>query len=535
MITIEIKTSTDHRNGEFSYDLKTLANSFYPDRDCEVVTRKDWKGREDYPIRIIINDKVVFEKELKNYDKESVKREVYHFFARRSHTVLPWGILTGIRPAKIAYRLLSEMQSRQEAFEILMDDYLVYPEKAELVLDVAVNEHHVMKSLDLRAGYSIYIGIPFCPSICEYCTFSSYPVARYSDRIGEYLSALEKELSFIDTFRNAQRNKRVLHSIYIGGGTPTSLSPDDLRVLMDIVNEKLPVDEAIEYTVEAGRPDSITMEKLMILKEAGVTRVSINTQSMLQDTLKRLGRTHTVEQVRDSFAMAREAGFKNINMDIIVGLPEEDEVDFYNTLNQVYDLGPDSITVHTLVIKRASRMRREQMETGGDIRPEETLIPVLQRGSYDYLKTHGYEPYYMYRQKNTLGSTRNTNQENVAYARLGKECLYNIFMMEELEDVVAFGAGASTKHVIHEPTMHQGHSIDSKERSVFGTHRMGDQVRIERVENVKSVEDYISRIDEMIERKKRMLDEEIVRSEKRSGAKKKYIIGDDSKETKKWH
>ena len=509
MITIEIKASNEHKNGEFAYDLMTLANSFYPEKECQVVTREDWSDREDYPLRILWKDKEVLETVLEDYNKEVVKRAAYRFFSRRSNSALPWGILTGIRPAKIAYKLLTETNSRQESYEVLMDDYLVYPEKAELVLDVAVNEHHVMSGLDLEAGYSVYIGIPFCPSICEYCTFSSYPVKQYQNRVSDYLDALEKEMGFIDTFVHAQRKKRTLHSIYVGGGTPTALEAPDLKRLMDIIRKKLPMDEVIEFTVEAGRPDSVTVEKLEVMKEAGVNRISINPQSMIQDTLKRLGRTHTVDQVREAFRMAREVGFDNINMDIIVGLPEEDEVDFYNTLNQVYDLGPDSITVHTLVIKRASRLRREQIETGGFIRPEETLVPVLQKGSYDYLKEHGYEPYYMYRQKNTHGTTRNTNQENVAYARLGKECLYNIFMMEELEDVIAFGAGASSKHVVHERP--EAKETINDDEIVFGRHRITEPTRLQRIENVKSVEDYISRIDEMIARKQKILDDEIER------------------------
>ncbi len=507
MITIEIKPTEGSKGGEFAYDLQTLANSFYPDKKCQVVINEEWAGREDYPLRILFKDKEELNIVLKDYDKESVKREAYSFFSKRSHTVLPWGILTGIRPAKIAYRLLSETNSRQESFETLMDDYLVYPEKAELVLDVAVNEHHVMSGLDLLAGYSVYVGIPFCPSICEYCTFSSYPVEKYKDRIKDYLHALEKELSFVDLYRRTIRRKMTLHSIYVGGGTPTALGPQDLRRLMIMIRESLPMDEVQEFTVEAGRPDSITREKLEILKMSGVNRISINPQSMLQETLKRLGRTHTTEQVREAFRMARDVGFDNINMDIIVGLPEEDEVDFYNTLNQIYDLGPDSITVHTLVVKRASRLRREQMETGGYIRPEETLIPVLQKGSYDYLKEHGYEPYYMYRQKNTHGASRNTNQENVAYARLGKECLYNIFMMEELEDVIAFGAGGSSKHVMHE----RPDEVIPDDQIVFGRHRLTEPTRLERIENVKNVEEYISRVDEMLERKVNLLDREVER------------------------
>ncbi|MCR4604613.1 MAG: coproporphyrinogen dehydrogenase HemZ [Eubacterium sp.] len=477
MIVIEIKPDDEHSGGEFSYDLRTLAFSFYPNRKCEVRTVEGWRGRIDYPMRIFYKDKMILDVSLSPYDKEIVKRAAYGALSSKSKTMLPWGILTGIRPAKIAYDLLTETGSRQEAFEVLMDDYLVYQEKAELALDVAANEHMATSSLDLDAGYSVYVGIPFCPSICQYCTFSSYPLEQYKNKVDDYLDALSKEFGYMDDFVHSQRKKRVLHSLYVGGGTPTSLNDEQLKRLIDEIHKNFPLDESLEFTVEAGRPDTITGEKMRILKDGGVTRVSINPQSMIPGTLKLLGRTHSVAQVREAFGLAREAGIDNINMDIIVGLPEEDEVDFYNTLNQVYDLGPDSITVHTLVIKRASRLRREQIESYGDIRPEDTLVPVLQKGSYDYLKTHGYEPYYMYRQKNAVGSTRNTNQENVAYARLGKECLYNILMMEELEDIIAFGSGGSSK------------------KHIAGTGR------IERIENVKSVDDYISRIEEMKGRK----------------------------------
>lgn len=505
MITIEIKADPGHDGGEFSYDLRTLANSFYPDKPCEIIDRDDWKGRSDYPIRITYKKEVILDEELVPYDKEIVKRTAYRAFSKRSRSVLPWGILTGIRPAKIAYDLLSETNNRQEAFEILMDDYLVYPEKAELVLDVAVNEHHVMKELDLTRGYSVYVGIPFCPSICEYCTFSSYPINKYENQVTDYLDALDREMDFWDIYLDSQPVSRVLHSVYVGGGTPTALSEPKLARLLEMIGKRLKNRKPREFTVEAGRPDSITPEKLQILKEAGVTRISINPQSMLPDTLKRLGRTHSPEQVREAFHMARDAGFDNINMDLIVGLPEEDEVDFYNTLNQIYDLGPDSITVHTLVVKRASRLRREQMETGGFIRPEETLIPVLQKGSYDYLKEHGYEPYYMYRQKNAFGSTRNTNQENVAYARLGKECLYNIFMMEELEDVIAYGSGGTSKRIKYESPINRGVGDEVR----FAAHRLAKPMQLTRVENVKSVEDYIRRVDEMIERKRKALEQEV--------------------------
>ena len=474
MIQFEIK-KIPGKPGEFSYDLKALAWDFYPEKECQVLEREDWADREGYPLVCSIDGEELLRTTLPaGYDKNTVKRSLYEVFSKKSGHKLLWGILTGIRPAKIPLRMFWQGCSREEVEEKLKREYLLTDKKIRLAVDVAEREQELTKDIAHKNGYNIYIGIPFCPSICQYCSFSSFPYAKYKKLAGEYLDALEKEMKFTGEFFA----DKTLHTIYVGGGTPTSLTEQELRRLMDMIHRYLPVEETLEFTVEAGRPDSITEEKLAIMKEAGVTRISINPQTMKQHTLDLLGRRHTVEQVKEIFTLARKTGFDNINMDLIVGLPEEDEVDFMNTLNQIETLNPDSVTVHTLVIKRASRMRRDQMEQGGGIRPEDTLIPVLQNISGEYLREHGYFPYYMYRQKNKAGTTRNTNQENVAYAKPGKECLYNIFIMEELETIVALGSGGSTKQVF-----------------------VGEE-RMERIENVKGVEEYIQRIDEMIERKR---------------------------------
>lgn len=474
MIQYEIKKK-DGRPGEFSYDLKALALDFYPEKSCQVIEREDWSEMEGYPLICTVDGKELLRTTLPaGYNKNTVKSVLYDVFVKRSGHSLPWGILTGIRPAKIPLRLFWQGYSREQIEEILQKEYRMSDKKIRLAVDVAEKERELTADIDHDHGYNIYIGIPFCPSICQYCSFSSFPYEKYKKTVSPYLDALEKEMAFTGAFFS----DRKLHTIYVGGGTPTSLNEQELKRLMDMIHQYLPVGETFEFTVEAGRPDSISGEKLRILKEAGVTRISINPQTMKQHTLDLLGRKHTVEQVKEVFLAAREAGFDNINMDLIVGLPEEDEVDFMNTLNQLEALNPDSITVHTLVIKRASRMRREQMEQGGELHPEDTLIPVLQNTSGEYLMEQGYFPYYMYRQKNKAGTTRNTNQENTAYARPGKECLYNIFIMEELETIVALGSGGSTKQVF------------------------AGEERMERVENVKGVEEYIERIDEMIERKR---------------------------------
>ena len=474
MITFEIKKNLS-RPGEFSYDLKALAQSFYPEKNCQVVEREDWEEKEGYPLRCVLDEKEILNETLPgNYTKNTVKALVYKTLEHCSGRSLPWGILTGIRPAKIPLRMKMQGESRASMEQVMQGEYLVNEAKTRLAVDVAEKEYERTKAFNHEKGYNIYIGIPFCPSICQYCSFSSYDIRSYKKKVDDYLSALEKEMKYTaETFANYE-----LHTVYVGGGTPTSLNSEQLQRLMEMIHKYLPINETAEFTVEAGRPDSITREKLEVMKHAGVTRISINPQTMKQHTLDLLGRKHTVEQIQEVYAMAKEMGFDNINMDLIVGLPEETEEDFTETLQKVYEMEPDSVTVHTLVIKRASRMRREQLEQGGEMHPEDELIAKLQYYSEDFLRKKGYEPYYMYRQKNKAGTTRNTNQENVAYAKPGKECLYNIFIMEELETIVALGSGGSTKHVFH------------------GENRM------ERVENVKSVDDYISRIDEMIERKR---------------------------------
>lgn len=473
MIEYEIK-KIPGTTGEFSYDLKALALDFYPEKECVVLEKEELRDVEGYPLVCRIDGEKVADTVFSpGYDKNTVKSFLYDIFSQRCNHVLPWGILTGIRPAKIPLRLMWQGKSREEIAHILRSEYCLTENKVRLAIDVAEKENFLTGNFDHAQGYNVYIGIPFCPSICQYCSFSSFPYARYKKLADDYLTALEKEIAFTGDYMK----KRKLHTVYIGGGTPTSLDEEQFERLLAMIKKHLPLHEATEYTVEAGRPDSITKEKLLCMKNAGVTRISINPQTMKQHTLELLGRRHTVEQVKDVYRMARECGFDNINMDLIVGLPEESESDFRETLRQISDMNPDSVTVHTLVIKRASRMRREQMESGGEIRPEDAIIPLLQEESQRFLRENGYEPYYMYRQKNKAGTSRNTNQENVAYAKPGKECLYNIFIMEELETIVALGSGGSTKQVF----------LDGN--------------RMERIENVKGVEEYIQRIDEMIQRK----------------------------------
>ncbi len=471
MIQIEIKSN------EFAYDLRSLAMAFFPGEQCRVTEYEPWRTKETYPIRCQIDGRVIWEADFPvPYEKNQVKRRFYRILSGCAKKELPWGILTGVRPSKIPLRMLREGVSPDDIKSRMAGEYLCRSDKVQLALDVAVREHELTAGVLTGDGISLYIGIPFCPSICAYCSFSSYPVKQYEDRVDLYLDALEKEMVYV----SEKIRDRKLHSVYVGGGTPTALTEAQFSRLLAMVKACFPTACEGEYTVEAGRPDSITEGKLRSMKEYGVGRISVNPQTMKQRTLERLGRHHTVEQVKEACRLARQAGFENINMDLIVGLPGETMEDFRQTLEEVWRLQPDSVTVHTLVIKRASRMRREQMEQGDRIFEEDGSIPLMQECAERFCRERGLNPYYMYRQKNKASSSRNTNQENVAYARAGKECLYNILMMEELETIIALGSGGSSKVVY------------------------GWENRVERIENVKSVDDYISRINEMIERKEKI-------------------------------
>lgn len=401
--------------------------------------------------------------------KSKIKRRLYFMLYARTGKLMPWGTLTGIRPTKIAMSRLEDGWKEEEVQDYMRQMYLTGQEKLDLSVEIAARELKLLEPLNYEKGYSLYVGIPFCPTTCLYCSFPSYPIGKWKGRTGEYLDALFKEMEY-----TAEKMKgRPLDTIYFGGGTPTSLEAEDLDKLLTKLWETFPVDQALEFTVEAGRPDSITREKLEVLKRHGVTRISINPQTMKQETLDIIGRHHTVEMVKDTFSMAREIGFDNINMDLIIGLPGETSEDVKATMEEVKKLGPDSITVHSLAIKRASRLHllweEYKDQTGKD-------IDAMAEVTANTAREMGLEPYYLYRQKNMAG-----NFENVGYAAPGKACIYNILIMEELQTIAACGAGTTTKLIFPAEN------------------------RKERVENVKDADQYVERIDEMLERKEKTL------------------------------
>ena len=425
--------------------------------------------------------KPVYEEQPQAGEGKDIKYRIdvrlYHELKRITGRTLAWGILTGVRPTKIAMEKAEEGWTKEQFVPWFQQDCLVSRKKAELSWEIARREQALLQSLDCEEGYSLYIGIPFCPTVCTYCSFSSGALADWADRVEDYLAALTKELIYI-----AEKSvKKRLNTIYIGGGTPTTLTASQLERLLECIDTHFSREYLLEYTVEAGRPDSITRDRLEVLRKHGITRLSVNPQSMQQKTLDTIGRKHRVEEVPEAFCLARRMGFDNINMDLIAGLPGEDAKDMEDTLRQIRELLPDSLTVHSLAIKRAAKMEWADLKTDAD-KISRTLSEMV-RMSSDAASQMGMTPYYLYRQKNIAG-----NFENVGYAKVDKAGIYNILIMEEKQSIIAAGAGASTKIVLKEPIPVPG----SKKRKM--THLI-------RVENVKAIDAYIDRIDEMIERK----------------------------------
>jgi oxygen-independent coproporphyrinogen-3 oxidase len=500
---------------EFEYDIHSLIKAFFPKDEVEIYYTKEAEadGRNvawtKHSAAVSSGESEVsenrFEIEYKDFDKEdagidisweragceplyrrfsvdkadraaiknALKENLYALLSEGTGISLPWGTLTGIRPTKIPMKLLDEGKSEEETFNFMKETYLASDEKINLSIDIAKRERALLSKLDYENGYSLYIGIPFCPSTCLYCSFTSYPLFTWRDKVDAYLDALEKEIDFVaEKFRDKK-----LNSIYIGGGTPTTLEPYQLDRLIKKIKGSFDLKDCIEFTVEAGRPDSITDEKLIALYENGISRISINPQTMKQETLDLIGRHHTVEQTIESFYLARKLGFSNINMDLIMGLPEENIDDVRHTMEVLKELRPDNITVHSLAIKRAARLTiyKDRYEKMQMVNTQEHMDLCA-----DYCRDMGLFPYYLYRQKGMAG-----NLENVGYAKEGMAGVYNILIMEEKQTIVACGAGATTKRVFSE--------LNSD-----GTHR------IERCENVKDVAQYMSRIDEMIERKRKL-------------------------------
>lgn len=416
------------------------------------------------------NEAFEADKELQKQAKLAIKLTLYKLLSNVLNKTYPWGILTGIRPLKIIHELLDKGHDRNFILEYMKEHYLVSSEKAELSVDIALTERRFIYPLD-KNKVSIYIGIPFCPTRCHYCSFTSNSLKTAGNLVEDYLNALMYEME--QTAKYMHKSALSVQTIYIGGGTPTSLNEEQLERLLSKTRE-LFGSEALEFTCEAGRPDTITEGKLRVMKQHGVTRISINPQTMNADTLERIGRAHNVEQTIESFELARKLGFDNINMDIILGLPGEDIQHLENTLQQISRLNPESLTVHTMAIKRASILYEnlDKAEIG------EGLTSEMMEKASEFAEQQGMKPYYLYRQKHMA-----ENLENVGFCKPGFECIYNIQIIEEKQTNIAFGADAITKTVFL------------------------DENRIERQGNIKDIRLYISRIEEQISKKIKLLEE----------------------------
>ena len=473
---------------DFEYDIHSLIRAFYPGMDVPVYQEEEphpegWEKKlvVDYQpdkITLVFQDsdgqilakreqQVEYEADRKA-TKNVLKSMLYELLRDYTGQDLPWGNLTGIRPTKIPMALLEQGWKNTEIADYMRKTYYTSNEKTALSIMIANRERHILKDINYEDGYSLYVGIPFCPSICLYCSFSSSPLSVWKNKVDTYLDALCKE---IEACARIYRNRK-LDTIYMGGGTPTTLEPYQMDRLLTKIEDCFDRSYLKEFTVEAGRPDSITREKLEVLRKHGISRISINPQTMNQSTLDIIGRRHTVEQTVEAFHLARELGFDNINMDLIVGLPGEEYEQVEHTMKEVTALDPDSITVHSLAVKRAARLNmfkdqyKEMTFTNN-----QQIMEMTARYAYQA----GHSPYYLYRQKNMAG-----NFENVGYAKPDSAGIYNILIMEEKQSILALGAGATSKKVSGE--------------------------LIERTENVKDIKNYVERIDEMIERKRLLME-----------------------------
>lgn len=462
-------------NLKYRYDVYQMFNIYY--------ALDEIKFEEDGNYIINIEeDKISFsfnefyrEYKVSENIKEDIKRLIFSSLKEITCDYYPWGILVGIRPSKIALKYLEEGKSEDEIIDLFAKKHLASEEKAKLCIKVAKKEQELVNKDE--KSIAIYIGMAFCPTRCFYCSFTANPIGSNKKLVNPYLEALAYEIREMKKYVN-ERNLKI-ESVYFGGGTPTAVNNEEFEDIMKEIYNAFVLDkEILEFTVECGRPDSITLEKLQTMKKYNTTRISINPQTMNDDTLKMIGRGHTSKDVIDKFNLARNLGFDDINMDMIIGLPGEGIKEAEYTANEILKLRPDSLTVHGLSLKRASILYENFILKKGIQIKKQDELSLMYEVSRNLAKSLNIEPYYMYRQKNMVG-----NMENLGYSKEGKECLYNIQMIEDKQTIIALGADAVSKVVFLEEN------------------------RIERFGNVKDIREYTSRIKEMVEEKIKLLDE----------------------------
>ncbi len=463
-------------NHKFHYEMEKLVRIFMPDEKIQVV----YDECDDFTLLTSVTDEIKVVVNFDDYKKTltaplcednemQMGRMVYSVFGEYTGFYPKWGVLTGVRPSKLLINT-EKLMGRDKTEEYFKNDLLVSKEKFSLARTVADCEERIIAT-SKPDSFSLYVSIPFCPSRCSYCSFVSHSVEneKAKNLLPRYVELLAKEIA--ETGEIARKNNLNLESIYIGGGTPTTLSAEQLKIIIDSIQENFNLSTCREFTVEAGRPDTITVEKLQVLKDSKVDRISINPQTFNNSVLEVVGRRHNADDTVRVFKLARKIGFDNINMDLIAGLPTDNLDGFKYSLDTAISLDPENITVHTLAVKRASGIG----QTSPKIAVENANLAALML-DYTYEKLTGkYHPYYMYRQSKSAGSL-----ENVGWAKDNTECIYNIFMMEECHTILSCGGGAVTK--LKAP--------------------VGDE--IERIFNFKYPFEYISGYDELRERKKRI-------------------------------
>ncbi len=464
---------------ESSEKLKLFVNMFFSENEEGVIYSDFSKDGCNINIyTVIIYDGIPYTDEYfykcDFYDYKSVKNicecAIIKSFVRAASKIrnipLPWGAMCGIRPAKMVRELYERGFSNEKAYNYLKDVYNISDEKLKLSFKVAENEKEILKN-NKKDAVSLYIGIPFCPTRCLYCSFVSTDIRVSGRYIDDFVNYLLKEIE--KTAEILKEMGSTVENIYIGGGTPTTLSASQLEKIYNALNKYIITDRLREFTLEAGRPDTITKEKLYISRDFGVNRISINPQTMNDETLVKIGRAHTTDMIYSAFGDAKDVGFDVINMDLIAGLPGETPEMFYKSIDECIKLNPENITVHCMCVKRAATLKR----SGINLTEYDDMIKML--GFADKrMNENGYSPYYMYRQKNMSG-----NLENVGYAKKNCMSFYNVNIMEEVQTIIALGGGGSSKIV------------------------NGD--RIERIFNFKDPAEYIKRFDEILKKKDEIL------------------------------
>ncbi len=474
-------------NHNYNYQVVTTIQIFYPNMKLKSVENNDYEKDEFLfeslvykgfvEAKLLINDAVIacYKVDTDNSvkdEKYKVKNSLFLMLKDYIGVTPSWGMLTGVRPAKNIVALLEEGLQLSEIPQYLHEKFYVAFDKINLAIKVALVEKEIIK-YNTEDEYSLYVGIPFCKTRCTYCSFTSYNHDVYKKRghVDVYIENLIKEIKLLKEFDDGRK----LKTIYIGGGTPTSITALQLEQIMESLAETFDLSHLVEYTVEAGRVDTITREKLEVIKKYGTTRLSINAQTMSDETLAKINRRHSSVEFVDTYNLARELGFDNVNVDVIVGLPDEDVDNVKDTLTKIVALKPENITIHTLSYKRGSDLTKNLKLT--DINEFYHIGDMLESAK-SIIEEKGYTPYYMYRQKNMSGQA---NAENVGYTLGENYGIYNIQMMEEKQHIISCGAGVATKIIFQ------------------------DENRLEKFYGLKTVEEYNSRFDEMMEKKEKFL------------------------------